>query len=172
MVYDCKLLNNFIPLLYSRLIKCAGGATLPITGYGDLTNGYGRAYLVPSAKVNLLSISQLTASGNEVSFTKHNVYLNNKLIGHLDSKLYILRSTMSHVPYTTNTDPANVLATFAHDVLLSSEDSAEKEVLDYNLSRDLDLLHRRFAHTDVNMLLRMVRLNSVDGLHIPAHVAD
>ena len=53
------------------------------------------------------------------------------------------------------------------DALTSCED-------DLNLRRDVDLLYRRFGYIDINInvLLKIVRVNSAGGLHIPAYVAD
>ena len=51
-------------------------------------HGVGDVYYVPGATLNLLSISSLTKSGQSVTFTKDKVFLNDKLIGRLNEKLY------------------------------------------------------------------------------------
>ena len=92
------------------------------------------------------------------------------MIGQLLNKLYILNRTL--LTHNDNTfEDADNDELFANDVLLTTLEDTEP-IFDFNLRRDIDLLHRRYAHVDVSTLLRMVRENAVDGLRIPAHVAD
>ena len=159
----------------AKYIRCAGGTRLAIVGHGDLANGLGRALFVPQATRNLLSVSQLTAAGQTLSFSKDKVCLDGTPIGSLEDKLYVLRSTVPTVDVNTASTTVNDAAVddilIANDVLTSEEEDTEQR-FDFNLRRDIDLLHRRFAHTDVNMIYAMLRYNSVDGLRIPAHVAS
>ena len=66
----------------------------------------------------------------------------------------------------------DILLTNDAPLLDPNNEALSNNNIDLNLRKDIDLLHRRLAHTDVNMLLRMVRSNTADGLLAAPHVLN
>ena len=153
IVNDARLLipSTFNSVSSASVVRCAGGTRLSVAGEGVLENGLGKALYVPEATRCLISVPQLTAAGHTVSFVRDTVRLDGEIIGSLINKLYVLNSD-DVSDMDSDYYPDDIL--LANDVLISPEVDTEK-LFDFNLRRDIDLLHRRFAHVDVNMLYAM-----------------
>ncbi len=62
---DKSILQNFKLLSRRRFVRCASGKRLEIMGVGFIF-GIGEVFYVPEATLNLLSISCLAKSGNQL----------------------------------------------------------------------------------------------------------
>ena len=144
---DINNLQNFHRLAKSRFIRCASGTRLEIFGVGFIP-GVGEVYFVPGAKLNLLSILSLTRSGKAVTFTEDRVYLDGKVIGKLSGKLYV-----------KNTEEDFCAPCVAEDEVFSNDniELAQTE------SPSMELLHRRYGHTNIDDIKALVRLEAVSG---------
>ena len=150
-----------------KYVRCASGNKLHIIGVGVLPHGLGKAYLVPQATRNLLSVSQITAQGKSITFKKDHAYIDGELFGSLQKGLYILSGKYSGASVRASDDEILLVSDVS-----SIDDTESEQTLDINLRRDLDLPHRRFGHCDIHLVLRMIRLNTCDGLKVAAHVSD
>ena len=57
VVNNKNILLNYSTLQLTRFIRCANGHRLPMLGTGSLPGSLGRAYFVPDAITNLISVS-------------------------------------------------------------------------------------------------------------------
>ena len=145
----------------ARYISTAGGQKLRIYGSG-LMDGIGEVFYVPDAKRNLISISQLTKSGSTITFTNNKVLINNNEIGFLDNKLYILKKRPEDEALNTED-----FADDGHSERLYSE--AENEELIGKETLKIELLHKRFAHTNVADIKELIRCGACDGFDNITH---
>lgn len=153
-----SILQNFKYLSRRRFVRCASGKRLEIMGVGFIY-GIGEVFYVPDATVNLLSISCLTKSGKSITFTKDKVFLNGKLIGELDGKLYY-----KHVENDFCSQSV------AEDEFFYSDDVHLLEESDE--SPTMELFHRRYGHTNIADLKALIRLEAVTGYKISPEKAN
>ena len=161
IVFNKKLLDNFVVTQQRSFIYCANGAKLRIQGTGNIGRHMRGVLYVPGASVNIISVAQLTKGGHQVTFTETDVLYDGASIGTLDAKLY--RTT----PSVFNVQDQS------HDAVESDEiHIPEYELVKNDLTssdRHLDLLHRRFGHTNVAEIQKLISVNAVDGLGLKAH---
>ena len=122
-------------------------------------HGVGDVYYVPGATLNLLSISSLTKSGRSVTFTKDKVFLNDKLIGRLNEKLYFKFVESDFCSPSVAEDES-----FYDDKLHLLNEEQE--------SPSMELLHRRYGHTNIADLKALLRLEAVTGHRISAEKSN
>ena len=151
-------MQNFKLLPKRKFVRCASGKRLEIMGVGYI-HGVGDVYYVPGATLNLLSISSLTKSGQTVTFTKDKVFLNDKIIGRLNGKLYFKYVESDFCSPLVAEDE------FFHDdkLHLLNEDQE---------SPSIELLHRRYGHTNIADLKSLIRLEAVTGHRISAEKSN
>ena len=121
--------------------------------------GIGEVYFVPDATLNLLSISYLTRSGKSVTFTNDKVFLNGKPIGQLDGKLYYKNIENDFCTPSVAEDDS-----FYDDKIHLLNEEQE--------SPTMELLHRRFGHTNIADLKALIRLEAVIGHQISAEKSN
>jgi hypothetical protein len=156
LTYDINNLQNFRKLVKRRYIKCASGKRLEIVGVGFI-QGIGEVYYVPGAKLNLLSITSLTQAGKAVTFTHDRVFLGGKVIGKLSGKLYV-----------RNTEEDFCALSVAEDEIYSNDNVK----LARTESPSMELLHRRYGHTNIDDIKALVRLEAVSGYNISQEKAN
>lgn len=187
IVNSKKLLYNYLEFKHLKQLStkhkqhiyCANGAKLNIIGTGDISPTIRNVLHVPGALVNIISVAKLTEGGNTVSFTDSEVLLNGVSIGKLDEHLYSVKPVLfnsqrdAHVELQPETvaAPKTRLETdeaeFADEFVLH-----EYELMKNDLTasdRKLDLLHRRFGHTDVAEIQRLIHTHAVDGIELKPH---
>jgi len=184
IVNSKKLLYNYLEFKHLKQLStkhkqhiyCANGAKLNIIGTGDISSTIRNVLHVPGALVNIISVAKLTEGGNTVSFTDSEVLLNGVLIGKLDEHLYSVKPVLfnsqsdAHVelqPAAPKTRLETNEAEFADEFVLH-----EYELMKNDLTasdRKLDLLHRRFGHTDVAEIQRLIYTHAVDGIELKSH---
>ena len=160
IINNLLYIKSFKPLNLPDSITTAGGHKLAILGVGHI-DGIGEVFYVPDSKRNLISISQLTKSGREITFTNERVYIDDVEIGVLTNKLYVLKKgpeyEEAHFTETNFVDDGHI----EQDHNLISKESIN------NLK--VELLHKRFAHTNVAAIKDVIKCGACVGLQKITH---
>jgi hypothetical protein len=159
---NLSLINNFRSFSVPRALATAGGHCLAIVGAGTM-EGIGEVFYVPQLRRNLISIKQLTRCGAEVTFTHNRVFINDKLVGVLDDKLYSTAISRQCGPDS---------AVFASEEYYADDGHVEITGTNQNKnshSLKLELLHKRFCHTNIFALKELIKCQACDGLNSITH---
>ena len=143
-------LKNYKSLKQSRYIRCASGKRLKIVGVGFIDK-IGEVFYVPEATINLLSTLSLTQNGKNVLFTKDHVIVDGNVIGSLSGKLYV-----------RNIEEEFCAPCVAEDEIFNDDNI----VLQQNETPTIELLHRRYGHTNIEDIKALARLEAVTGYNI------
>ena len=154
IVNNKHVLINLTPMNNSY-IKTAGNHRLVIESIGELQLGLlgkiENVLYVPQARKNLLSVRQITEDNKDLRFSNDKVFLKcngiETKIGQLSNNLYVVSNATNN------------------------ENDFEAHNIDLKLPATLDLLHRRFAHADINKIKEIIRLQLVDNIEIKPHEA-
>ena len=160
IINNLLYINSFKPLHLPDSITTAGGHKLAILGVGHI-DGIGEVFYVPDSKRNLISISQLTKAGKSVTFTNDRVFIDDVEIGVLSKKLYVLNKTPEY-------EEAHFTeGSFVDDGHIEQDQlSISKQSLN---SLKIDLLHKRFAHTNVATIKDIIKCGACIGLEKITH---
>ena len=160
IINNLLYIHSFKPLNLPDSITTASGHKLAILGVGHI-DGIGEVFYVPDSKRNLISISQLTKAGKEVTFTTDRVFVDGVEIGVLMNKLYVLNKGPeyedTHFIEGNFVDDGHV----EQDETFISKDSVN--------SLKIDLLHKRFAHTNVAAIKDIIKCGACVGLERVTH---
>ncbi|KAL3534121.1 hypothetical protein ACH5RR_002582 [Cinchona calisaya] len=175
MTGDKRKLTNLTECKGGRVVVTADNSRLPITHIGNATilpryNSHQvelqHVYHVPGMKNNLLSVSQLTASGNFVLFGPNEVmvYQNKKISGTpiMQGKrmeaVYVMSAQEAYVDKARKNETEAVSNQNTQQALALPE----KEVIQRHLPTDL--WHARLGHVSYHKLKIMMMKSMLKGL--------
>ena len=161
IINNLSFIKFYTSFKQARYINTAGGHRLRIHGSGYI-DGIGEVFYVPESKRNLISISQLTKNGSSITFTNNKVFIDNIEIGTLENKLYVLnrRPDVEVLHSEDFADDGHHEGNFSHD---------ERNIIKSKESLKVELLHKRFAHTNVAHIKELIRCGACDGLDEITH---
>ena len=163
IINNLLYIKSFKTLHKPDHITTAGGHKLSILGVGYI-DGIGEVFYVPESKRNLISISQLTKSGREVTFTNNRVFIDDIEIGVISNKLYVLNKR----PEYEEEEAHSAEEVFVNDGHIEQDHNIISK--DSTISSlKIDLLHKRFAHTNVASIKELIRCGACDGLERITH---
>ena len=163
IINNLLYIKSFKTLHKPDHITTAGGHKLSILGVGYI-DGIGEVFYVPESKRNLISISQLTKSGREVTFTDNRVFIDDIEIGVISNKLYVLNKR----PEYEEEEAHSAEEVFVNDGHIEQDHNIISK--DSTISSlKIDLLHKRFAHTNVASIKELIRCGACDGLERITH---
>ena len=169
MINNNHLFNSLRVPSLTRYVRTADGNRLPVVGIGSLGPLRDVLY-VPGLQRNLISVSALTRAGHELLFRRGDVLIDGMVFGQLSNNLYVaspssfLSNSVDEQALVSDIDSDD--SAFADDrVKLASQPLP-------HLRRDIELLHRRYGHADIEMIKRLVLSQAVTGLAVTDRAAN